>query len=325
MTHITYKDNAYICYPSESVLECLTRHGLTMPYACKSGVCQSCMMHVKDGDLPPASQFNLKPIHIKKGMFLSCQCYPTDDITVENMEDAGFSLQATLINKEWLSYNVLRVTLKPLSHFVCEPGQYITLINTDQVGRSYSVSNNPSEEGVIKIHIRLLRKGRMSTWMKKNQSLNSTVLIRGPFGNCFYAHQNTQNIPIILAGTGTGLAPLYGIINTALSQGHLGPITLFHGARTSKDLYLVNELTELTHQHQNFHYIPCISREASSSIYTPKDLKTSVIESLPQDKKNLCVYLCGAPDVVHNLKTYIFLQGVASDSIYIDPFLPSQS
>ena len=49
----------------------------------------------------------------------------------------------------------------------------------------------------------------------------------------------------MLAGAGTGLAPLYGIARDALAQGHTGPVWLFHGGVDLRGLYLAEELKAL--------------------------------------------------------------------------------
>jgi len=56
------------------------------------------------------------------------------------------------------------------------------------------------------------------------------------------------------------LAPLAGILADALSHGHSGSIQLFHGSSEREDLYRVDEMRQLSEQHQNFSYTPCISK-----------------------------------------------------------------
>ena len=49
----------------------------------------------------------------------------------------------------------------------------------------------------------------------------------------------------MLAGTGTGLAPLFGVLRAAAQHGHRGAISLFHGSPQASGIYLRAELEEL--------------------------------------------------------------------------------
>jgi ferredoxin-NADP reductase len=62
----------------------------------------------------------------------------------------------------------------------------------------------------------------------------------------------------VLAGTGTGLAPLLGIARDALARGHRGPIVLHHGARSRAGLYADAEVRELARRHPTLEVAPCV-------------------------------------------------------------------
>jgi CDP-4-dehydro-6-deoxyglucose reductase len=89
-------------------------------------------------------------------------------------------------------------------------------------------------------------------------SPGDTVEVHFPSGDCFYQPGSPEQ-GLLLIGTGSGLAPLYGIIRNALAQGHTGPIRLFHGSRTPHALYLTERLREFTQTYSNFDYTPCVS------------------------------------------------------------------
>jgi len=317
---VSYRDRTLVAEHGESILDCLSRNGIDVPHACKAGVCQSCLMQLTQGDMIADAQKGLKATLCKQNLFLSCQLRPTADIAVDLPSGAGLDYRADVVAKRMLSHDVLQLVIKTEIPFECEPGQYLTLINTDGVARSYSVANNPIEEDCIELHIRLLPEGLMSTFVSTRLAVGDALTVRGPTGDCFYMHGADAGYPIVLAGTGTGLAPLYGIARQALRRGHSGQIRLFHGALSVRDLYLVRELDALAARHVNFQYVPCVLQGDSGS----GNIEQAVLESLPAERLKTRLYLCGAPDLVNVLRRKAFLSGLASKHIFADPFLRSQ-
>lgn len=320
---LNYNNNQYIINENESVLYCLLRENIDVPHSCKSGVCQSCLMQANDGDIPLKAQKGLKPTFKKRNLFLACQCIPTNDMTISNADDAGIDIKASISNIIRLNHNVIQLCLSLEEPFQCEPGQYLTLINPEKVARSYSIANNPDKINLIELHIRLIDDGKMSQWLSNDAIIGSKVTVRGPAGNCFYSNYEANDYPILMAGTGTGLAPLYGIVHEALAQGHKGEIKLFHGALNEDDLYLVDLLVSLSTKHTNFTYIPCVLNGEENQFYQTGDIQEIVMAAVPDYKANVHLFLCGAPQMVNALKTKAFLAGLLSKNIYIDAFLPS--
>lgn len=320
---LRYKNNCYTLSENESVLDCLLREHVSVPHSCKSGVCQSCIMQAVDGEIPDKAQVGLKHTFKQRKLFLACQCYPSGNITVASPDEAGLDIKASISGKILLNHNVIKLCLNPAEAFECEPGQYLTMINPDGIARSYSIANNPAKDGFIELHIRLIENGRMSQWLQDNAGIGSEVILRGPAGNCFYSPVD-DDYPIILAGTGTGLAPLYGIAHEALTKGHKGDIKLFHGALKEADLYLVESLQTLDKNNRNFTYVPCVLNGENDKFYQIGDIQEIVMSAIPADKTSIRLFLCGAPEMVNSLKTKTFLSGLSSKHIYADAFLPSK-
>ena len=321
---LTYKDKAYALLENESVLDCLLRARVPVPHSCCAGACQSCMMQAERGEVPAQAQEGLKASLKAQGFFLACQCIPTQDMCVRDPDTLGFETLVRVSEKHFLNASVIALTLTPESPFEGRPGQYLTLMTPQNLARSYSITSDPERESVITLHIKLFPDGAMGQWLR-SASLGDEMRVRGPYGGCFYAQEEDTSFPLVLAGTGTGLAPLYGILKDALAKGHEGPIHLFHGSLKAQDLYLEEELRALDNQHANFTYIPCVLHtDGASSAYIQGDFKEIVLKGLPQDKARARLFLCGAPEMVNTLKTKAFLAGLSSKYIFADAFLPSR-
>jgi ferredoxin-NADP reductase len=213
---------------------------------------------------------------------------------------------------EALNETVLRIRLqtdKPFDYFA---GQFITLFRDDGLARSYSLASLPADEH-LELHIRRIPGGAMSQWLH-GVATGTRVDLQGPAGNCFYAPGDRER-PILLAGAGTGLAPLYGIVRDALAQGHTGPVWLFHGALTEAGLYLTDELAAMERAWPNFRYVQSVLSRGES-------LEQTILSRFAK-LHAFTGYVCGDAALVHSLRKKLFLAGMASKQIYSDAFLPS--
>lgn len=323
--NLAYDGEVYPIDEGTSALDTLLDQGVEVPHSCKSGVCQSCLVEVTSGHPTESSQAGLKATFKARNYVLACCLYAKEDlgISLPNAEDS--EVAASIIKMEALNRNVLRLCLKPHDEFEAIPGQYLTLITPQGLARSYSVANLPDKDGFIELHIRILPDGRLGNWLLHDAKPWLEVKLRGPAGECFYVaeDESDNDFPMVLAGTSTGLAPLYGIIRDALGKGHKGTIDLFHGALQVEDLYLVNELHDLSKAHDNFCYTPCVMNGEEGDFYTCGDIQELVVANI-SGKKDARLYLCGAPDLVNAMKKKAFLSGVASKHIFHDAFLPSK-
>ena len=68
----------------QSVLEAALENGQDAPFACKAGVCSTCMCKVLEGDVEMLSNHALEDYEVERGYVLSCQSYPlTDKLIVD--------------------------------------------------------------------------------------------------------------------------------------------------------------------------------------------------------------------------------------------------
>ncbi len=302
----------------ESILRCFLRHGIDYPNSCQAGICQSCLIKATDGVIDSFWQEGLPETLKVQGYFLACMATPATDMELLSPDASECDVDAKIIDIERLSYNVLRLKLLVDNLADWVPGQYLNLINPNQVIRSYSIANIPAQDGYIELHIKSVDQGVMSQWLQKNVVIDTSIRLRGPFGTCYYFNPDKKSFDILLAGTGTGLAPLIGIIKSALSQGHQGAITLVHGGRIDDDIYYVEELETLASVFKNVHYEPCVLR--SQGRYPEASIDHRILAYL-NNPNDTWVYVCGPKDTTNKLKTAVFLAGVPSKSIFSDAFL----
>jgi len=308
---------------SETVLECLERNGHRLASSCRSGICQSCLMQGEPGRIPAIAQRDLSPSQQAQGYFLACVCRPAEPLSVARIDPARLQVAAEIADVSAITNHVYQLALKPAVPTPYYAGQFFNLILPDGTRRSYSAATPPCDEGTIRFHIGILPGGAFSNWVSTEARRGQAVLRQGPLGKCCYVPGNTTHTPLLLAGTGTGLAPLYGILEAALADGHPGPIHLFHGALNAAGLYLHEQLCELAERNPKLHYHPCALHDnADRDDIHLGDMQDHILLSLPK-LTGYQVYLCGHPDFVKAMQRKTFLAGASLRDIHADAFLPS--
>lgn len=315
---ITIENHEIVCQSGESVLEALLREHIDIPHACKEGACQSCMLRSLNVTPPASAQKGLKDVLQHQKYFLACLCYPQDDMTISMTPPVDFFTQASVIGKESLNRETLLLTLQTKQPLDFYAGQFVNLKRADGLVRSYSIANSRVHAHKLTFHIRRLAGGCFSEWAHQELNVGDTLSISEPQGLCYYLPNNpAQNM--LLIGTGSGLAPLAGIISEALHHGHSGEIHLYHGSREMDGLYWIEEMQQLAQQQLNFHYTPCVSRGDAPQGVAAGRANDVAMSRLP-NLKNWRVYLCGHPDMVNDSKRQAYLQGAGFQDIYADAF-----
>jgi len=321
MPKIVFEDKEYLTKDGETVLDCLIRQGAQVEYSCQSGVCQTCMLKAVSGDPGPDSQPDLKDALKAQHYFLACSCIPEGDMEIVRPGDALMHVTTVVQSMDELNPEVVRLRLARPEGYTYFPGQFLNLFNADGVGRSYSLASLAEGEDFLELHIRLLPKGKVSGWVHSQLAVGDTVTISHAIGDCFYTRGAPEQ-PLLLVGTGTGLAPLYGVLRDALRQAHSGDIHLYHGASTPEGLYLIEALGTLAAEAENVFYHPCVSQgDVPEGFTSGRADQLALAEHA--DLSGWQVYLCGREEMVKATQRNAYLAGAGLKDIHADAFLPA--
>ncbi len=339
MSHIIFDEKRIELDKGQTVLSALLDRDYDIPNSCQAGVCQSCIMQAVDGDIPAEAQTGLKDTLIVQGYFLACSCQPKTPLKIIKADAKALRSNATVIEHEFLGTNILRLRLKTEHDFKYRAGQFITVWKNAKLGRSYSLASVADLDDSLELHIRRINDGKLSNWLHDEVKTGDILQIQAATGNCFYTPGQSEQ-KTLLAGTGTGLAPLIGIARDALQQGHQGDIHLIHGTTQSDELYLHKTLLEMERKHTQFHYHANVLNynDELKSENSLEDDSISSISSIPLEQQVVDVtansesnpaewkvFLCGDEVIVNSLKKKLFLNGVSMTNIYSDPFVKANS
>ncbi len=317
MTTISYQGKIYGCRDDETVLDALTRQGVNLPFSCRSGICQTCLQRCTRGEVPERAQLGLRNRLRASGYFMPCRCVPTSDITVEPPRADDLYTPAIVHAKERVAPHVMRVLLEPAAPLVHHPGQFVNVRRSDGLARSYSLAGLP-DDYFLELHVQRKRNGAMSNWIFDTLKAGDEIELQGPQGECFYRGDDPEQ-PMLLIGTGTGLAPLVGIVRAALAAGHRGEIYLYHGTHAASGLYLREAIEALAARHANLLYRPCVSGDAPSNAFLPGRAHAIALRC-HLHLEGWRVYLCGLPQMVHETHEAVLARGALPEHVHADPF-----
>lgn len=316
MSRVSFAGRDHEVAEGVTVLDALLADGVALPHACRAGACGACVVRVRSGPIPPKAQVGLPPAWIARGCVYACQCRPEADLVIERPGE-GLRVDGEIAAREPLSASVARVVVRVPESFAPARGQYVTL-ERGGIARSFSVADRRGP--ALELHVRRVPGGALSPYLCDEARPGDPLAVAGPFGDCIYGG-TSPDAPLVLAATGTGLAPLWGILLDALAAGHRAPIWLFHGAADPSGLYFGDELRELAARHASLRYVPSVLRGGGDPL-EEGPLEAVVLRHV-SSTRGMRAFVCGAPDVVRTVKKKLFLAGAAMRDISSDAFLPA--
>jgi len=189
----------------------------------------------------------------------------------------------------------LELAVNGVTRFGFVPGQWLSVkANTtdgEEITRAYSIASPPSENGHVAFCLNRVQHGFMSNYLC-NLDEGAKIVFQGPFGD-FILRPPLRDTMFI--ATGTGIAPFRSMLPWLLAestrhQGH--QFWLLFGARHEQDIYYREEFERLAAEHNNFHFLPTLSRGEAEW----KGLRGYVQEHLPEivgTRTDMHAYICG--------------------------------
>ena len=322
----------------ETVLNAAFRQGVSLTHGCREGQCSACKSFLLDGDLEMEkySTFALPEYESEEGYVLLCRSHAYSDLEVELInydEDIlrlGIpivTLQTTVEEIEPLTHDIKRLVLKFAEQgqkMLFTAGQYadIRIPGSDE-HRAYSMANTPSTNGHLEFMIKVFPGGRFSSLLEGGISVGQELVVKGPYG--VFMLREKSNSEIVCIGGGSGMAPIWSLLNSMAERGIERRATYFYGARTRKDLFYLDRLQQLEERLPGFRFVPALS------MATPEDewdgetgLITEVLErNLEAGQTQMQAYLCGPPPMIDAAIPVLVRKGISEDRIFFDKFTPT--
>ena len=247
---------------------------------------------------------------------------------------------------------LVRIVFETDEPFDFAAGQYLSVRYGDRT-RAYSIASSPNRDRA-ELCIRRVPDGRLSPRLCEELEVGDTLAIRGPSGHLLLEDASHREMAFL--ATGTGVAPMKSMIDYTFETGrdeHRGEkrdVWLFLGAAWKDDLPYHDDFTDLSENHDNFHYVPCLSRESwltswgGETEYIQDALLKHVDERTLEDATfgrhmanmlhlqpprtfssridpgNLEVYACGINAMVYSLETAVTHLGVPTQQVHCEGY-----
>jgi CDP-4-dehydro-6-deoxyglucose reductase len=322
-------NHTYNSEKDETILDSALREGFTIPYGCRNGACGSCKGKVLEGSVNYGEyqESALSDAEKAEGYALFCCATPLSDLVIECREVGGIkeipvkTLPCRVQSIEKVSDDVAILSLKlPANEeFKFLAGQYIDILLKGGKRRSFSIANAPHDNEFLQLHIRHVAGGEFSDYVFNQMEAKAILRFEGPLGTFFLREDSDK--PIILLATGTGFAPIKGIIDHALHSGINREMVLYWGGRTLKDLYMVEHAIKWQQEHKNITVIPVLSQTAPEDNWQGRT--GHVQDAALKDFGNLGgyqVYACGQPKMVEDAHKLFTANGLPDEEFFSDAF-----
>lgn len=315
----------------QPLLKALNGEGIFIPSACGGrGSCGLCKVKVVEGggaylptELPWISEEERK-----QNIRLSCQFKVKSDVAIQIPEELfnvrQFTARVDTLHDLTHDIKEVRLALIDPPSISMTAGQFIQFqvpeyeLTDEPVYRAYSMASAPSDISHIELEIRLVPNGICTTYVHKYLREGDEVLLNGPYGD-FFLRDSDRDV-ICIAG-GSGMAPIKSILLDMAEKGSVRKTRYFFGARSLKDLFLVDEMRELERKMPSFTFIPALSDPAPEDDWKGDvGLITDIVAGYVKDGSGSEAYLCGSPGMIDACVKVLTAAGVPEERIYYDKF-----
>ena len=313
------------------LLTALKQEGVFIPSACGGrGSCGLCKVQVTEGggeylptELPWISDEE-KTQHVR----LSCQFKVKKDVSIVIPEELflvkEFSTVVESIRDLTHDIKEVRLLLKEPTGITTKAGQYIQFEVPEygdldeSVYRAYSMSSPPGDNTHVELEIRLVPNGICTTYVHEHLKEGDRVTINGPYGD-FFLRDTDRNI-IFIAG-GSGMAPIKSMLLDMEKKGIKRKTSYFFGARSKRDLFLLDEMHELEKKMPHFKFVPALSEPLPEDKWEGEvGLITDVVRRMVEEGPSCEAYLCGSPGMIDACIRVLHELEVPPENIFYDKF-----
>ena len=185
-------------------------------------------------------------------------------------------------------------------------GQFISLYlarNGAEDNRAYSIASALAENR-FDLCLNRVPGGYFSNYLC-DLGPDAGVEFEGPFG--FFVLRQPARDSLFIA-TGTGIAPIRGMLHELFAHGTDRQVWLLFGVRYPNTILYREEFEALAAKHSNFHFLPTLSRAPSDWAGLRGHVQEH-LEPLLAEHPGLDAYICGLKAMVDDVRQRLKARG----------------
>jgi benzoate/toluate 1,2-dioxygenase reductase component len=199
------------------------------------------------------------------------------------------------------------------------PGQFCSIRVAEGFFRAYSIASDYKNFSEYKFLVSTGHEGVGSAYFR-NLNIGDEVNFLGPNGHFFIKTPVAENI--IFCATGTGIAPFIPMIEFLVDNKCDSKIAFIHGIKHEDNFeFYQNIHHELKKKCSNFMSKFYVSKPKTISDDFSVGRITDEIKKLDLTKHvDTQFYLCGHPNMVQEITTYLLEKGISEENIISEEF-----
>lgn len=206
-------------------------------------------------------------------------------------------------------------------------GQYVTLkmnVHGEEVRRSYSLCTSPFSEKELRVAIKEVSGGKLSTFINRELKVGDQMDVMTPLGNFHTVLMGGKAKNYVLFAGGSGITPMMSILKSILYVEKQSKITLIYANRNEESTIFKAEIDRIAADNPNLKVV-YIFEHPQTRI---SDLQTGIItidkaKALLENVNGLKAdeyFICGPGPMMENVKVTLEGLKVAKEKIHIEYF-----
>jgi ring-1,2-phenylacetyl-CoA epoxidase subunit PaaE len=206
-------------------------------------------------------------------------------------------------------------------------GQYITLkmlIEDEEVRRSYSICSSPYQENEMRVAIKEVQGGKVSTFFNRNMKPGDKIEVMTPMGNFHTVLSGSSAKKYVLFAGGSGITPMMSILKSVLYVEKQSKLVLVYANKDEKSTIFKTEIESIAANNPNLEVVYVFEHPENKI----SDLQTGIMTI---DKTKAIMqkfeghtwdeyFICGPGPMMENVKLSLEGLGIKKEKIHIEYF-----
>lgn len=179
--------------------------------------------------------------------------------------------------------------------------------------RAYSISSYNEDSKHLSVIIKKVLKGYGTELIFDSFKIGDKIELKGPMGDELVLDRRADKVLFI--ANGIGITPFIGLAkDVLLNNPSIKDVKLLDGQRFEDELLYSDYFRFLDEKHEEFHYLPAVSRDKASSL--KKGYVTDLLKDI--DAEGYKVYMCGSTKMIQDSYNILLSKGVKEEDIFYE-------